>query len=270
MLTSAFILQDSPFSLLAGGLHRCEPSWNKLADGIDKCYKLYFPVRGQARLTLNMQEVPLRPGYAYLIPGYHLVRQECGRRMDVLWIHFIPQSLHLSFLLSHMTSVHSWQHASVECWRATWKDIPSLFHNNSLWLFYRVQAMLMDLVSRSLKTCGIDQVAPVDPVFEQLKPAVMFMDQHLLDNPKLAEIAEMVQLAPNYFHRRFTATFHMTPFGYMLGRRLNLGRQLLLNTDLTLDRIAARSGFYSAFHFSKLFKKHCKLSPKEFRQRALP
>jgi AraC-like DNA-binding protein len=95
------------------------------------------------------------------------------------------------------------------------------------------------------------------------------MEQRLLENPQLAETAEIVHLAPNYFHRKFTAAFHVSPFAYMLGRHLNMGRQLLWSTDLTLDRIATRCGFYSAFHFSKLFKKHCGLSPKEFRRRVL-
>ena len=263
------VLRDAPFSLLAGGLHHCDPSWNKPADGIDQCYKLYVPIRGRARLGLAGQDALLRPGYAYLIPGYHLARQECDRRMDVFWVHFVPQSLYLAFLLSHVTSVQSWRRASVEHWRTAWGEIPSLFQGDSLSVFYRVQAMLLDFVSRSLKRCGIDRAAPVAPVFEQLKPAVAFMDRQLLDNPKLAAIAETVHLAPNYFHRRFTAAFRVTPFGYMLGRRLNLGRQLLWSTNLTLDRIAARSGFSSAFHFSKLFKKHCGLSPSEFRRRAV-
>ena len=205
MLTMAPMLQDAPFSLLAGGLHRCDPSWNKPADGIDQCYKLYLPVRGQARLTLDAQEVPLRPGHAYLIPGYHLVRQECPRRMDVLWVHFVPESLYLTFLLSHVASVHSWRHGSVEYWQATWKEIPSLFQSGSWWLFYRIQAMLMDLVARVLRTCGADHVATVDPVFEQLRPAIMFMDQHLLRNPRLAEIARVVrsgaQLLPSEVYR---------------------------------------------------------------------
>jgi len=270
MLTTAHMLQDTPFSLLIGGFHRCDPSWNKPADGIDQCYKLYLPVRGQARLTLETQEVLLRAGHAYLIPGYHLVRQECLHRMDVYWVHFVPESLYLTFLLSHVARVHQWRPESLEYWRATCKELPRLFQSGGRRLFYRVQAMLMDLVAHVLESYNLDHIAVVDPVFEQLKPAVSFMDRHLLDNPRLAEIAKAVHLAPNYFHRKFSHTFHITPFHYMLARRLNLSRQLLLSTDLTLERVAERCGFYSAFHFSKLFKKHCGLSPRQFRSRAMP
>jgi len=97
-------------------------------------------------LTLETQEVLLRAGHAYLIPGYHLVRQECLHRMDVYWVHFVPDSLYLTFLLSHVARVHQWRPESLEYWRATCKELPRLFQSGGRRLFYRVQAMLMDLV----------------------------------------------------------------------------------------------------------------------------
>jgi AraC-like DNA-binding protein len=270
MPVAAHLPQDSPFSLLTGGLHHCDPSWNKPADGIDLCYKLYLPIRGQARLIMKTQEVLLRAGHAYLIPGYHLARQQCARRMDVYWIHFVPESLYLAFLLSHVARVHQWRPQSLGYWRATCTELPRLFEGGGRGLFYRVQAMLMDLVANVLDSYNLDHLSAIDPVFEQLRPAVAFMDRHLLENPRLAEIARTVHLAPNYFHRKFSLTFHVTPFHYMLARKLNLSRQLLMSTDLTLDRVAQRCGFYSAFHFSKLFKKHSGLSPRKFRSRPMP
>ncbi len=281
--------QDSPFSLLAGGFHRCDPSWNKPADGLDRCYKLYLPVDGNARLTLETQEMPLQAGCAYFVPGYRLLGQECEERLHVYWVHFVPESLYLTFLLSHVARVHPWRRAAIDYWAATWREIPRLFESKVAGtlrvpesadgtrsvpttgqLYYRVQAMLMDVVSEVLATYRLDHVAAIDPVFEQLKPAIVLMDRRFLENPRLAEIARAAHLAPNYFHRKFTAAFHVTPKGYMLERRLNLGRQLLLSTDLSLAKIAARTGFGSEFHFSKLFKKHCRMSPTQFRKKAMP
>ena len=128
----------------------------------------------------------------------------------------------------------------------------------------------MDLVSQTLKADGLELAATVDPAFEQLRPAVAYMNQHCLENPRLAAVARSVHLAPNYFHRKFVDTFHVTPCEYMLNRRLNLARQLLLTTNLTLARIAERCGFSSAFHLSKIFKKRCGVSPKQFRRQPLP
>ena len=270
MMNHTHTQDEMPFTLLVGGDYQCNPAWNKQADAVDLCYKLYYPVKGEARLVLKKQDLTLRQGYIYLIPGYQLVRQECASRMDVYWIHFVPRSLHMRMCLAGMEKIYPCNRKFVEYWRPICKTLPEFFKNRSQEQFYRVQAMLLDLTSQFLAAEGINRSMATDPVFEQLKPAIDFMDRHLTENPSLEEIAKVVHLAPNYFHRKFTKTFQITPFAYMLQRRLDLGRQLLLNTDLTLQNIAKRCGFYCEFHFSKTFKKHYSLSPTHFRKRAMP
>ena len=262
--------KDASFSVLCGGLHRCDPLWNKPADGADQCYKLYLCIDGRAELTLHKQAVSLSAGSAYFIPGYQLARQACDRSMDVYWVHFVPDSLYLSFLMSHVPEVHAWPLASLAGWRETWQQIPRLFQRPPQWLHYRVQAMLLFLVSQVLERYNFSHMAAVDPVFEQLQPAITFMEDHLLDSPSLAEVARAVHLAPNYFHRKFTGTFHLTPLAYMQQRRLNIARQLLLGTKHTLEQIAYRCGFNSPFYFSRMFKKHYRVSPARYREQSGP
>jgi AraC family transcriptional regulator, arabinose operon regulatory protein len=268
--------QDSPFALLTGGFARCDPAWNRASDGTDRCYKLYIPVAGEARLTLDSQAATVRAGAAYLIPGYHLTRHECPVRMDVYWLHFTPQSLDLAYLLSQLATVETLGRPAMRYWRATFLALASFFETFDAQqqrpgpLYYRIQAMLMDFVSATLEKRRFAPGAAMAPAFERLRPAIVFMDQHFWRNPRLADVAKAAHLAPNYFHRKFKSLFGITPFGYMLDRRLNLGRQLLRSTDLPLAKIAERSGFSDEFHFSKTFKKRCRLSPKEFRRRASP
>jgi len=261
---------ETTFALLWGGFASCDASWNKPADGLDQCYKLYFLTGGNGHVELENQSIELRAGRAYFIPGYQLVGQSCPERMNVHWIHFVPASLYLSHQMSHVTQVHQWPLGDVRSWRATYEGIGRLFEEQPRWLYYRTQAMILDVVSRVLELYDFSHMAGVDPIFEQLQPAIAFMEDHLLENPKLAQIAEVVHLAPNYFHRKFTGLFHMTPLAYILGRRLDIARQLLLSTDLTLEQIAHRSGFQNAFYLSRVFKKEYGISPSHFRRQAGP
>lgn len=270
MLDHSQTSPETPFTLLSGGLNQCNSTWNKTSDGIDQCYKLYYLTQGQALLKLKTEAILLSQDQAYLIPGHQLVQQECPCQMEVYWIHFVPTSLYMTTSLSRMEKVYQCDLGSLEYWKATCEEIPGLFEDGHQGLLYRVQAMLLDLVSQFLTSENPCNTFAANPVLEQLKPAIAFMDLHLTDNPSLEEIAKNVHLSPNYFHRKFTNTFHITPFNYMLKRRLDLGRQLLLNTNLTLQHIAKRCGFYCEFHFSKTFKKHYSLSPKQFRKQAMP
>jgi AraC-like DNA-binding protein len=271
MASSSATIHDSLVTLLCGGVDRCDPSWDKSADAIDQCYKLYFVRDGEAHLTLKDQaDVAVRAGQAYFIPGYRLVRQRCHTSLDVDWLHFVPDSLYLSFLMSHIPRVHAWPLDSLAHWATIYGDIERLFAERTIWLDYRVQAMVLDMISRVLQQYNFTHMGAVDPIFEQLQPAIAYMDANLADNPSLSRIARVVHLAPNYFHQKFTRTFQMTPLAYMLQKRLNLARQLLLGTDLTLEKIAMRSGFQSPFYLSRMFKKRYHVCPSAFRRAAGP
>ena len=172
--------------------------------------------------------------------------------------------------MSHVPRVHAWPLASLAHWEPISSGIERLLAARAIWLDYRLQAMILDLVSRVLEQYNFTHMGAVDPIFEQLQPAIAYMDANMADNPSLAQIARIVHLAPTYFHQKFRRTFQMTPLAYMLQKRLNLAKQLLLSTDLTLEQIALRSGFQSPFYLSRMFKQRFNVRPSEFRRRAGP
>ena len=206
-------------------------------------------------------------GQAYFVPGYRLVRQWCAGSLNVDWLHFVPDSLYLSFSTSHARGPHAWPLASLAHWQPIYTRHRAAVRRAGDLLDYRVQAMVLDMVPRVLEQYNFTHMGAVDPIFEQLQPAIAYMDANLADNPSLAQIARIVHLAPNYFHQKFTRTFQMTPLSYMLQKRLNLARQMLLGTDLTLEKIALRSGFQSPFYLSRMFKKRYARLPQRFRRR---
>jgi AraC-like DNA-binding protein len=261
---------DLPFTYLSGGYAECDQSWEKPATALDQCYKIYFLVEGFGRLRTQTEDIELNASFGYFIPGYQLIRQSCPKRMNVHWIHFVPSSLYLTHQLSRVSSVHRWTLKQLSSWKSVYTDIGRMASHPPRWFQYRVQAMLMDLTARVMQLYDFSHMQTVDIVFEQLQPAISYMEEKLLDNPKLEDIAKVVHLAPNYFHRKFTRTFAMTPFAYMLRRRLDVTRQLLLSTDMTVKQIAHQSGFESQFYLSRVFKREYGISPSKFRQQAGP
>lgn len=259
-------MSDTTCDLLAGGFDRCGPAWTKPADSIDQCFKVYVPQLGRAAITVGPQTVALRPGEIYFIPGYQLTRQACPRRLDVYWIHFIPKSLYLFFLLSHVSRVHAWPARRYAQHEETWRQFGQNSSGRHLPLFYRIHALLLDLIAEVLAQYDFRHMAEVDPVWAQLRPAVAFMDQHFLKNPSLAQMASAAGLAPNYFHRKFAQTFRLTPYAYILQRRMNVARQLLLGTEVSVQAVARRTGYANPFHFSSAFRRYFGVSPSRMRQ----
>lgn len=273
------MIEQSSVTVLSGGVFHCTPAWDKSADGLDQCYKLYLPTSGEAWVVIDETPCRIQVGGFYFISGYHISRQYCPHTMDHHWVHFVPNSLHLNYLLSQAKPFFRWPTKGFAFWRPTINEFSRLFkapyeeHNRPdehapPASYYRIQAMIFYFISDLLRQCNTGDLYRSDPTLIRLRPAIELMDEHFLTPPSLEDIAETVHLAPNYFHRKFTEIFHLTPFEYMLRKRMNTARQLLAGTDLNVKQVAARVGYDNAFYFSRLFTKNFGISPSQMRKEA--
>ena len=102
-----------------------------------------------------------------------------------------------------------------------------------------------------------------------LPPALARVTAHIADNlasplpiDRLAAIAGQSRA---HFTRQFSAALGQPPFDYVLQRRLDRIDRLLLATEMTVQDIAAATGFASANYLSKSFRRHRGLTPLDFR-----
>lgn len=270
------MIDDFNLILLSGGLYRCDARWTKAARGLDQCYKVYFPVSGEAYLEMNDQCYTLGAERIYFISGFRLKRQICAGQMSVYWMHFVPESLYLRYLLDQFPPVVSWPRLGAGWSEGSFRELCDIFEeplseqnrvrpDSSPALDCRIQALLLGLISRLLETLDQGQVRAFQPEYYRLRKAFDFMQTHFRENPSLEEIAGRVGLAPNYFHRCFGKLFGRTPFNFMLEQRLNQARRLLVSTDLSIKEIARAVGYDDSPYFARVFTKHLQVSPSAYR-----
>jgi AraC family transcriptional regulator len=92
-----------------------------------------------------------------------------------------------------------------------------------------------------------------------------YVDDHLDAELGIDALAGVAQLSRAHFVRRFAAAAGVAPSRYVLGRRLERARRLLLATDGSVAGIAIATGFGSGNYFGKVFRRAYGLSPGEFR-----
>ena len=96
--------------------------------------------------------------------------------------------------------------------------------------------------------------------------AMDYMDAHLHDKLSLKEIAEYVDLAPAYLSDLFHKETGLTVTGYILRRRIQAAKNMLIDTDQKIAEIAEVLAFSNASHFQRLFKKETGYTPHQYRQ----
>ncbi|HLM03103.1 MAG TPA: AraC family transcriptional regulator, partial [Pyrinomonadaceae bacterium] len=93
-----------------------------------------------------------------------------------------------------------------------------------------------------------------------------FIDANLEEDLSLAEIAAVAGLSQFHFARAFRKTTGSTPQQYVMRQRIERAKELLAKGDLPLVEISLRAGFKNQSHFTTLFRKFTKLTPKTWRE----
>ena len=104
-----------------------------------------------------------------------------------------------------------------------------------------------------------------------LSPATMkrvreYVDENIDKTIDLGALASVADLSLYHFARAFKQSEGTTPHCYLLQRRVERARELLIETDLPLSEVALASGFSDQSHFSRHFGRRMGVSPAAFRR----
>jgi AraC-like DNA-binding protein len=108
-----------------------------------------------------------------------------------------------------------------------------------------------------------NQVHVPDP---RIRAAMALVDADPERRFSCRELAERAGLGLAQFHALFLRDVGLPPLLWMSRRRVRLAQQLLAGTSLPVARIAERCGFACPFHFSRVFRRHSRQSPRAFRR----
>lgn len=99
-----------------------------------------------------------------------------------------------------------------------------------------------------------------------LKKALAYIEENYMrENLSLNEIADSMEVSPNYFSAMFSQEMQMTFVEYVTGKRMEKAKKLLLETDMRTSEIALAAGYKNPHYFSFVFKKTQGCTPREYR-----
>lgn len=103
----------------------------------------------------------------------------------------------------------------------------------------------------------------------QRRKVVQFIEERLTDTITVDELASLTKLSKTYFSRIFKSSFNESPYSYVLRRRMELARELIVETNAALSEIALDCGMSDQAHLCKTFKKVFGTTPKYWRRPSL-
>jgi AraC-like DNA-binding protein len=128
-------------------------------------------------------------------------------------------------------------------------------------------------VQKSLHQWFIEYLALHEPYIPEtahkldtrIMEACVYIREHVHEAIRLEDLASHVHLSPSYFNYLFRRTLGLPPIEYLRNYRIQLGKELLIRTHLTVNEISLRVGYHDQSQFSRAFRKMVERSPLAYR-----
>ncbi|PKU51260.1 MULTISPECIES: AraC family transcriptional regulator [Lysinibacillus] len=95
---------------------------------------------------------------------------------------------------------------------------------------------------------------------------VRYIARNYREMISMEQLAHQMNYTPQYVSRKFKEQMGCSPLDYTIRLRIDLARNLLCDTEATLQEIAAYVGYPDTVYFNRMFKKQTGITPGEYRR----
>lgn len=93
-----------------------------------------------------------------------------------------------------------------------------------------------------------------------------YIDTNYMNNITLDKLSEIVFMNKFHLVHSFSKYKGISPIQYLINRRVEEAKKLLIDSKLSLEDIAAKAGFSSQSYFNQTFKKLTGMTPTQYRR----
>lgn len=263
-------LQQAYFSNLHavcrdGGRFTLQPgqTW-RITEHISEFNKFYFFLSGRCRISVEDRVYHATGGDWFYIPAgvRHSYTDLPGETFDKHWIHFeLYPNGSLPRLLQLPHFVRGNQKSS-----QLFETLTACNASNKLTDKLHAKVSLMALIAEYLECSHISDLPVLSEEDSRIAAVLSYIHNHLAQPLHNKLLADLCHLHPNHFIRFFSRKTGQSPASYILKCRMDLARQLLIETDLPVQQIAEQTGFQDQSHFARLFRRCHEMSPTQCRK----
>lgn len=107
----------------------------------------------------------------------------------------------------------------------------------------------------------------IDATIKSITHVVIdYINEHISQDIGITDLSRVTGYSTGYLSRVFRQEEGVSIHEYMTTMRMNLARELLINTNMRVYEIAAHCGYDNAAYFIKVFKGNTGCTPQEFKQ----
>ncbi|MES1222772.1 MAG: AraC family transcriptional regulator, partial [Bacteroidota bacterium] len=151
----------------------------------------------------------------------------------------------------------------------------SAIHNNETdelinkeWFLHLVEKIICHEYGNYLALNGLHSVKPETrkELLRRLSAGKQYMDENFSGIDSIHKVAVASNMSEFHFFRSFRQAYGISPYQYLLNKRLAMADNLLRKSGMTITNIALHCNFPDLFTFSKAYKRRYGIAPSLIRE----
>ncbi len=246
---------DNLYYVIWGDEYRCNDSYEVKRNSLD-ALSLYHIVSGEIEFSYQGQQFIAQEGATVFLDLRlpHEYRARCDLILQQYLIGGTPAQNYYQLLSSQYGYLFAPNGTIAVLFGKIQQEIESEFMNE-----HRVSYLLHQIFSRLVM-----QETP--KISSSVMKAQQFILRHYQESINVEDVAEHVLLSKSHLNRLFRKEMGCGPHEYLLQTRLNISKELLIDSSLSVEDIAFQTGFQSSTHFIRAFKQAAGMTPSYFRK----
>ncbi len=222
-----------------------------------KCYELVYKISGECITKLNKKVVTNKPNSIELLPKgdnkcYQVDIKKSGECIDI----FFDTDAKIPF------EIVVQEFSKDEKLKSLFEKINIIWNSKADGWYYKSMSVFYDIL---YYISSNSQMYISNKVSKKIEIGVNYLKEHYCDcNIDYFQPAKISGISYSYFKRIFTSVFGVTPVKYVRNLKMQRAKELLKTNHYSITEVAKLCGFDDLYFFSKCFKAHYGVSPKNY------
>ena len=222
--------------------------------------RLYLVERGTGVISTQNETLTLQPGKAYLLPAGLPCSYHCDDSLSLLFFHFNLTQPNQFDLMRNFDRIAAIDYPTKEL-----AHLRELCKSTGYAEAFEVICCINNIIQKMNQTHQFhwDQVHGYSGC---VKETISNINKDLSAQLRIDNLAQKCYISRSYLARLFRKEVGVTIKQYINMQLINTAQWQLCHTNISIEKLSSDLGFCNQFYFSEFFKKHCRVSPLQYRK----
>lgn len=227
--------------------------------------QIIYCTKGSGTLILDGKSYIIKPSMGFFLPaGYPHEYYPNEEIWDTHWV--IPGGESSERIMNHFGfgKARVFEISEIKTLEHHFRKMHEALRDDSIFGNYRVAGYLYDFLIELYRVTSSAATRKI--ISSAVLKAVDYINANYNSTITMEQLCNESGVSEQHLCRLFRSALGSRPMEYVAKRRIQTAKELLTDTEYSVDEIAERVGFCSGSYFCKLFKRYEGMTPTQFRR----